>query len=231
MEKKNLHEGHRQRVRNRYLKTGIEAMDEHNIIEFLLFFGVPYKDTNEIAHRLIDKFGNINAILDAPVEELQTVEGIGENAAALIKLVRDIAVMYGQKSAEKELDLSTESGINNYLAMKYMGETREIVYLLSINSQGRLENCIKLVDGAIDSAGIDKREMIKTALLNDVKYAIIAHNHPKGFAVPSLADVQATTEIVEAFKTVNVRVTDHIIVAEDGCFSMAGNRKYKSLFG
>lgn len=231
MEKKNLHEGHRQRVRNRYLKTGIEAMDEHNIIEFLLFFGVPYKDTNEIAHRLIDKFGNINAILDAPVEELQTVEGIGENAAALIKLVRDIAVMYGQKSAEKELDLSTESGINNYLAMKYMGETREIVYLLSINSQGRLENCIKLVDGAIDSAGIDKREMIKTALLNDVKYAVIAHNHPKGFAVPSLADVQATTEIVEAFKTVNVRVTDHIIVAEDGCFSMAGNRKYKSLFG
>lgn len=230
MDNKNIHEGHRKRVKTKFLKTGINGMDEHNIVELLLFFGIPYKDTNEIAHRLIDRFGSLTSVLDAPVEELKSIDGIGENAAVLIKLVHDISCVYSENKIKTKIDISDFDRASDFLSMKYMGEENEIVYLLSINSKGRLERCIKLCDGSLDSASIDKRELMKIALINNVKDAILAHNHPRGFAVPSLADVKATQELVSLFSTVGINIADHIIVAEDGCFSMAENNKYKSIF-
>ncbi|MBP9989320.1 MAG: RadC family protein [Ruminococcus sp.] len=230
MEEKNIHSGHRQRVRSRYLKSGISSMDEHNIIELLLFYSIPYKDTNEIAHKLVDKFGSISAIIDAPVEELMNIDGVGENTAALIKLVHDISQIYSENKFKKKIDLSDSTKLFDYLSMKYMGEEKEIVFLLSFDSQSRLQRCIKICDGSLDSAQIDKREIMKTMLINNVKFAVLAHNHPNGFAVPSLADVKATEELVSLLASVNINIIDHVIVAEDGCFSMANHKKYKSLF-
>ena len=230
MEKKNIHKDHRKRIRARYFKEGIKSMADHNIVEFLLFFGIPYKDTNDIAHELIDKFGDLNGILEAPVEELMKVEGIGENAAALISLIHDIAVIYNDVKLYGIAATSEDMSFSEFLSVKYAGENRELVYLLYLDSRGKLQHCIKLCEGSPDSAVMDTRMVVEAVIRFDSKNVILAHNHPNGFAVPSTADVEATKNLVPVLRSIGVNLADHIIVAQDDTFSMASSRKYSELF-
>lgn len=230
MDKSNLHKNHRQRVRNKYLKSGIDNFYDYEILELLLFFSIPYKDTNEIAHRMIENFDSLSGVLDASAEELQKIDGIGENSAALLKLVRDIALRYNTDKIAQKTNINTLSRISDFLAMKFMGESREIVYMVSVDSHGRLEKCIKVCDGSPDTAVFDRKNAVKTALVNDMTNVIISHNHPKGFAVPSAADIASTKDLVSVMRNVGINVIDHIIIAEDGSFSMAESKKYSSLF-
>ena len=230
MEKKNIHKDHRQRVRARYMKDGIQSMADHNIVEFLLFFGVPYKDTNDMAHELVDKFGNLQGVLDAPVEELMKINGIGENAAALIKLTHDICVKYNESKQNGKLTMATDNRFMDFLSMKYVGESREIVYLLCVDARGRLLQCAKVCEGSPDSATVDNRTIVETAIRFNANDVILAHNHPNGFAVPSVADVKATESLVPLLRALKINLTDHIIVAGDGCYSMAVSKKYGSIF-
>jgi DNA repair protein RadC len=229
MEKKNIHKDHRKRVKEQYLKSGISSMPEHNILELLLFYGIPYKDTNPIAHELIEKYHDINGVLDAPVKELVKIDGIGENAAVMIKLVHDISMLYRENAVSNKVNLASSERLYNFVRMKYLGETREIVYLISLDSHGRLKHCIKVTDGTPMSAVSDNRSLIELALRFDVTNAVIAHNHPNGFATPSQADISATKTIANLFSTVNINLVDHIIVAEDEIFSFAMSKKYSSL--
>lgn len=231
MEKKNLHKDHRQRVRSRYLSEGIGSMADHNIIELLLFYGIPYKDTNDIAHELAERFGDLNGVLDAPVEELMRVDGIGENAAALIHLTRDIAFKYNENKKQEKVTLATEERFTEFLSLKYAGETREIVYMLFVDSHGKIVRCVKVCEGSPESVSVDNRLIVEAAVRNDAKDIILAHNHPKGFAVPSTADVRATKDAVPLLKSIGVNLIDHIIFADGECFSMAKSRKYAEIFG
>lgn len=230
MENKNLHKNHRQRVRTRYLNDGIKSMAEHNIIEMLLFYGVPYKDTNDMAHELIERFGDLNGVLDAPVDELMKVNGIGENAATLIHLTRDIALKYNEKKTSEKIPLVTDERFTDFLKMKYAGETREIVYMLFINSHGKLLRCVKVCEGSPESVKVDNRKIIETAVRQYACDIILAHNHPNGFAVPSTADVRSTHDVIPLLRAINVNLIDHIIVADGDCFSMANSNKYKEMF-
>lgn len=230
MEKNNLHKNHRQRVRSRYLAEGIKSMADHNIVELLLFYGVPYRDTNGIAHELVERFGNLNGILDAPVEELEKVAGIGENTAILIHLTRDIALKYSENRLTDKAVLGTEERISNFLTMKYAGEMREIVYMLFIDSHSRIARCVKVCEGSPESVNVDNRTIIEAALRLDACDIVLAHNHPNGFAVPSTADVRATQEVIPLLKAINVNLIDHMIIADGDCFSMAENKKYEAMF-
>lgn len=230
MEKNNLHKNHRQRVRSRYLAEGIKTMADHNIVELLLFYGVPYKDTNDIAHELVERFGNLNGILDAPVEELEKVAGIGENTAILIHLTRDIALKYSENKLTDKAILGTEERISSFLTMKYAGETRELVYMLFLDSHGRIARCVKVCEGSPESVQVDNRKIIEAALRLDACDIVLAHNHPNGFAVPSTADVRATQEVIPLLRAINVNLIDHMIIADGDCFSMAENKKYEAMF-
>ncbi len=230
MESKNLHKDHRQRARSRYRSEGLGSMADHNILELLLFYGIPYKDTNPIAHELIDRFGSLQGVIDAPVEELQKIKGVGENAATLIKLVHDLAVLYGERTIVQDNSIPADEKITNYLAMKYAGQTKEVVYMLCVNSMGNILNCIKVCDGSPDSAILTTRMVVETAVSFDSKDIIIAHNHPNGFAVPSMADVTATQEFISILESIGINLADHIIVSKDDQFSMAKSRKYSHLF-
>lgn len=230
MEKKNIHKDHRQRVRTRYLKEGIGSMADHNIIELLLFFGIPYKDTNDIAHELVERFGDLNGVLDAPVEELVKVDGVGENTATLIRLTRDISLKYNERKSFDKVTVNGEDRLSDFLKMKYASETREIVYLLCLDSHGKLQRCVKVCEGSPDSATADNRTIVEAAIRFDSKNIILAHNHPKGFAVPSVADVKATEQIIPVLEAIGVTLADHIIVSADDTFSMAKSRKYSYIF-
>lgn len=231
MEKKNIHKDHRQRVRDTYLRVGIDAMADHNILELLLFYCIPQKDTNPIAHELIEKYHNLNGVLDAPVKELEKINGIGENAAVMIKLVRDICSKYRDNAISGKVNLASSDRLYDFIKMKYLGETREIVYMLSLDAHGRLKHCIKVAEGTPSTAVSDNRSLIELALRFDVTNAVIAHNHPNGFATPSQADIGATETIAKLFSTVDINLVDHVIVAEDEIFSFATSRKYSSLLG
>ncbi|MBR6531586.1 MAG: RadC family protein [Clostridia bacterium] len=230
MEKKNIHKDHRQRVRARYLNEGIGAMADHNIVELLLFFGIPYKDTNSIAHELIDRFGDLNGVLDAPVAELMKIDGIGENTATLIRLTRDVALRYIEHKTFNRVNVGEEERLSDFIGMKYAGETRELVYMLTLDSHGRLQRCVKVCDGSPDTASVDNRVVVETAIRFDSKNIIIAHNHPNGFAVPSVADVKATEQLIPVLEAIGINLADHIIVSPDDSFSMANSKKYSYLF-
>ena len=230
MENKNLHKDHRQRVRARYLADGIQSMADHNILELLLFYGVPYKDTNNMAHELIERFGDLSGVLDAPVDELMKVNGIGENAASLIHLTRDVARKYSEQKTLDKTPLVTEERLADFLKTKYAGETREIVYMLFIDSHGRMVRCVKVCDGSPESVTVDNRTIMEAALKQDGCDIIIAHNHPNGFAVPSTADIRATRDVIPLLKAIKVNLIDHVIVADGECFSMAQSKKYAELF-
>ena len=230
MDTKNLHKNHRQRVKARYLADGIGSMANHNIMELLLFFGIPYKDTNELAHELIERFGDLNGVLDAPVEALMKIDGIGENTAVLIHLVHDIAVKYHENNLQEKAFAATEERFRDFLSMKYAGETREIVYMLCVNPHGKIAKCIKVSDGSSDNVTVDTRKIIEAAVNNDTGDIILAHNHPNGFAVPSTADVRATQDVIPLLKAINVNLIDHVIVADGDFFSMAKSKKYSEMF-
>ncbi len=230
MEKKNVHKDHRQRVRSRFFKDGIGSMDDHNIIEFLLFFGIPFKDTNSIAHALVEKFGDLNGILEAPAEELMKVDGIGENAAALIRLTHDISLLYNERKQQWLLEENTEDNLVNYLSVRYSGERRELVYLLCLDSNGKIQRCVKICEGSPDSAVVDTRTIVETVVRFDSKNVVLAHNHPNGFAVPSVADVKTTEELIHVLDAIGINLADHIIVADNDSFSMAKSNKYGYLF-
>ena len=230
-EKKNIHKDHRQRVRDSYLKTGIDAMADHNILELLLFYCIPLKDTNPIAHELIEKYHDLNGVLDAPIKELEKINGIGENAAVMIKLIRDICSKYHDNAINNKVNLASAERLYDFIRMKYLGETREIVYMLSLDAHGRLKHCIKVADGTPSTAVSDNRSLVELALRFDVTNAIIAHNHPNGFATPSQADIAATEAIAKLFSTVSISLVDHVIVAEDEIFSFAMSKKYSSFLG
>lgn len=159
-EKKNIHKDHRQRVRDSYLKTGIDAMADHNILELLLFYCIPLKDTNPIAHELIEKYHDLNGVLDAPIKELEKINGIGENAAVMIKLIRDICSKYHDNAINNKVNLASAERLYDFIRMKYLGETREIVYMLSLDAHGRLKHCIKVTDGTPTTAVSDNRSLV-----------------------------------------------------------------------
>ena len=230
MEKKNIHKAHRQRVRERYLSEGITSMADHNILELLLFYAIPVKDTNVVAHALIEKFNNLNGVLDAPVEELRKIEGIGENAAVFLKLLRDVSLLYSFRKHQMVLETSPMATLEDFVKLQYKNETKEKVYILCLDSQGRVQQCVKVCDGSPDIAVADTKAMVETIVRFNAKNVILTHNHPNGFAAPSAADIKATKALKTVLDVLEINFADHIIFADGDTFSMAESNKFSELF-
>lgn len=208
-------------MRARFLKEGLDHFDAHNVLELLLAYAIPRRDTNELAHHLIRRFGSLAGVFDASHEELQKVDGIGSRAATLIKMMPDICRRYySEKNATDDLLNSTDK-LGNYLLPAFIGRTNEIVYLLCLDNKHKPLYGDILVEGTIDSAPIFIRNIAETALRVGAAAVVLAHNHPQGFAIPSANDVDVTIKVAKALEAVSVRLIDHIIVAKDDYVSLA----------
>ena len=225
-----MHEQHRQRVRRRLMREGLDAFEEHQVLELLLFYAIPRQDTNDTAHRLIEAFGSLNAVLDAAPEDLVKVKGIGENAAVLLHLLPQLARRYTQDAAEKTLTLRDADALRDYVLAKFVGHTSEQVFLLSLTAAGKLSHCAALAAGSMNAVQLDARHLLQTALRSSAASVILAHNHPGGIAVPSHNDVEATRQAANLFSAVGIRLADHMIVAGSEVFSMAATEKFRGLF-
>ena len=227
----NIHKGHRERLRNEFLNLGEnQSMQEHKLLEMLLFYGIPQKDTNPIAHRLINTFGSFAAVFDADVEALAQVNGMTKNAAVLIKSVLPIARMYIASKSDVSDCIKTFDDIGKYFMAKYFGIKSETCSLLCLGGKGEVLSFEIISDGDLDSAGISIRTVIEQVIKTSANSVIIAHNHPSGIALPSTQDIEITKMIADALNTISVRLLDHIIIANNDYISMAQSSKYRHLF-
>lgn len=209
-----MHEQHRERVKTRFLRDGIDGFEPHNVIELLLFYSIPRRDTNEIAHRLIDKFGSIAGVLEADYDELVSVDGMGAHSASLIKLIPQLARRYMSELASAEKSFDTAEKIGNFFVAKYLGQTVETVQMLMLSASYNVIACEELHRGSVNSSQITTRALIERALSSRASMVVIAHNHPGGLAIPSSEDINTTRLLHEALSVIDVRLLEHFVIAE-----------------
>ncbi len=208
-----VHDGHRDRMRGRFLEGGLDNFNELNALELLLFYCIPRRDTNVIAHALIDRFGSLSAVFEASEHELCEVPGIGENAAVLIRLVPQLMRKSAVSKTKAICAILSSEDAGNYLIPRFMYEQDEVVLLLCLDSQKRVICCSEMGRGVVNSVETSVRRMVETALKSRAASVILAHNHPDGLALPSVEDDAVTKRIYRALAMVGIPLVDHIIVA------------------
>lgn len=224
------HANHRERVRNLFLQSGLDGFSEHNVLELLLFYTIPKGDTNATAHNLIDAFGSLQGVLDAPVEELKKVKGVGEYTAVFLSILPQLARRYSVGKLPGRISLFDRASLFQYVSAQFIGKSKEQVILLSFDGSGHLNNTVPLSEGGVQQIVLDNRRIMEAALRSEAVYVVLAHNHPGGVAAPSQADVNATRTVAELLAGVGIRLEDHLIVAGGDCFSMADSPRHATIF-
>lgn len=216
-----LHEGHRQRVKARYLKEGLDSFEDHQVLEMLLFYCIPMKDTNEIAHKMLDVFGSLSGLFEADPVDICRKCGITENVAIFLSLIPSLSRRYfNGKWGEKPL-LSGSAVAGDYAVSLFTGRKYEAFYVICLDSQNRVNHASLVHEGTINEAPVYPRIIVEAALRHQANTVILAHNHPGGSLKPSGADIDVTKKIVIALKSISISVVDHIIVAGDKYLSFA----------
>ncbi len=227
---KNIHKGHREKVKQRYIESGLGSMPDHNILELLLFFGIPQKDTNPLAHELMDRFGSFSGVLEASVTELKSVKGMTDSAACLLTLFLPVYKRYVSDLRKKKLQFKNPKEIADYLRPLYLDTNNERIYALCFDLQDRLIACRVVNDGDIDSSTFDIRKLATIVLEVRAKKVILSHNHPNGTLVPSDGDVKVTKSAFDLLDMLKVQLLDHIIVTDSSYFSMVKSPSHIHLF-
>ena len=222
-----LHDGHRERLKERFRQTGLEGFNDIQVLELLLFYAIPRKDTNPIAHALLNRFGTLHQVLEAPIHELQMVDGVGENAATLLCLAKELAGRYAVSQAKVEAILPSIRKCGEYLKRFYIGKRDELVYLLCLDAKCKVLGCVEIGRGNVNSVGLSIRKIVETALRFNAVSVVLSHNHPSGYATPSPEDIATTRRVGIALDAVGIVLADHIIVAEDDFVSLAESNLFR----
>ena len=217
------HDGHRVRLKRRFIKSGLDDFEPHNVLELILFYSVPRKDTNPLAHKLISKFGSLSAVLDAKPEDLMKVEGVTENTAVLLSMLPQIARKYLEDKTDVTNLVSDFNDIGVYLMPKFIGRTIETMMLASIDNKGKIVSCSIIAEGDSTRASVSKRKIMEEAIRVGATRVVLAHNHPMGFAVPSDEDIDMTEKVYVLLKSVGIELIDHMIFAQDDFVSLAAS--------
>lgn len=216
-EKENLHDGHRKRLREKFNK-GKSSFQEHELLELLLSYSVPRKDTNPIAHRLINEFGSLYKVLEASPELLSNVEGVGETSATLISLVNYISSL--NANAKKEtVKLDNLDAVKKLAVQLFKGLNHEVFYMFYLDAKRKVLGYTKLDDGKTNSVSLDFEAFTKGILAYKPKSAVIMHNHFAKFPYPSEEDDKATASVCTFLNFHKVTLFDHVIVSNNEAYS------------
>lgn len=210
-----IHDGHRDRMREKLLKNGEETLCDHELIEMLLYHSVPRKDTNPIAHELIEKFGSVSGILNADAEELQAKAGISRNSALLIKLVH---ALMRRSAMDESIGESIErydtlDKLANLMIGYFVGVSVERTYLVMLDNSMRLIDVVLLGEGTINESPFPLRLLVEHAINRKASSVLIAHNHPNGLAIPSGSDIEFTHQLDQALAMIGIPLLESIVVA------------------
>lgn len=215
-----IHDGHRERVMERFLREGLDGFTEVQALELLLFFSIPRGDTNPLAHQLLNRFGSLDKVLDAPVEQLTEVPGIGPKSARLIWMVKQMGRFYEITKARQETILPTIEDCGDYLKAFFKGRKNETVFMLCLDAKMKVLRCREVGEGSVNYASVPVRRVVEMALEAGASSVVLSHNHPSGIALPSGEDIQTTRRVATALSAVEIALVDHIVVADEDYVSM-----------
>jgi DNA repair protein RadC len=220
----NIHSGHRSRVRGRYMSEGLDGFADHQVLEFLLFYCYARKDTNELAHKMLDEFGSLSNLFESDPGEIAERCSVSENVAVLLSLVPSLSRRYfsDRWTGRKPLDTSKKAG--EFACSLFAGKNLECFYVFCLDNKRALIHAAKVFEGTVNETTVYPREIVSTALKYKALAVILAHNHPSGILTPSRNDVEATKKLIKALETVNITVIDHIVAAGDKYFSFSEKR-------
>jgi len=218
---KNIHQGHRQRVKTRFLAEGLDGFEDHQVLEMLLFFCIPMKDTNDLAHKMINEFGSLAGLFEADPKDICKRCGVSENTAILISLIPSLSRRYFKGKWGDKPVLNSSSKAGEYAVSLFTGRTYETFFVICLDSQNRVNYAALVHEGTINEAHVYPRLIVETALRHQANSVILAHNHPGGSLQPSSDDIEITKSIATAIEAISIKINDHIIVAGDKYLSFA----------
>lgn len=215
MDKKvNLHEHHRQRMKNRALIEGLDNFEPHNVLELMLFFVLPHVDTNDIAHELINRFGSFEAVFSAPIEELVKINGIKNHAATFLKILPEFSRYYAQEQANpKVVKRPNKEQIAEMFLSYFVGRTDEAVVCMFLDDKGTLIDTKCMFKGSINSVSFSYRHLVNEALCLNAYKVAVAHNHPSSTPIPSQEDIDTFRNLKNSLAQVGIELIDSFIVA------------------
>ena len=220
---KPIYLGHRARIRRKFAQNGLDTFLEHEVLELLLTYALPRKDTKPLAWALLKNFGSLAEVLDAPAERLTEVEGIGPSAAQFITLVRSVFTRYMRSQMETPISISSPKKLVKYCKTSLQGKGEEALEILFLSVRNTLIGTKVIGSGLIDRVIISPRKIVEYALHAKAPSIILVHNHPSGDAHPSEEDISLTKQVIQAARVFNITVHDHIIVGKNTHFSLREN--------
>ena len=219
---KNLHENHRKRVKERFTKNGLEGFADHEVLELLLYYCYPRRDTNEIAHSLINEYGSLYNLLEADTQDIMTRCGVTQNVAVLISMIPKMANLYFRSKWTRDTAFIDDVQTAGRFALSlFVGRTNEAFYAIYLDTNRRLNHTSLIAEGTLDETPVYPREIVSEALKHQATAVILTHNHPGGTIKPSRKDIEATRILSEGLRFLSIKVIDHIIVAGDKYYSFA----------
>ena len=215
--------GHRQRIKEKYEKSGIDGWLDYEVLELVLSYAIPRKDTKPIAKELLSRFKSINGVLDSDKKELQSIKEISGHTAFFLKLLKDVAILYAENGIHNRNLLSSPQVVHDYLKASLKGAVDEEFKMLFLDSRNQLIAVETFKVGTVNRSVVYPRKVVERALYNHAVGVILAHNHPSGELQPSQDDRGVTIAIKEALKTVDIALLDHIIIGSNDYYSFRNN--------
>ncbi len=215
------HAGHRERLRERFAQAGLAGFAPHEALELLLTFAIPRRDVNPLAHRLLEHFGSLPRVLEASVEDLGLVPGMGKSSATLVAMLVPLFRLYRQGLVVEQEKDTGETDLLALCQALLMGEAVERFYVLALDKKGKLLGHSRVSSGDDGETAVYPRLMVQALLRYGASACVVAHNHPSGTLRPSGADLQLTRALSEMMRPLDIQLADHVIVGGDGVFSFA----------
>ncbi len=225
------HEGHRQRMKERFLQDGLAHFSGHEVLELLLFYALPYRNTNDLGHRLEQSFGSLSKVLEADYRDLLKVEGVTPHVATLIAFCGQLARRYQREQYAMGTVLYDAPAMGQYLLPWFSGMKDESVVLMSMDNRYKVLNTTRVFEGSVNSTQFSLRGAVHQVLRDNATLVVMAHNHPNGHALPSNADLDTTERFAKVLRELNVRLIDHLIISDDDFVSFKDSGFLPEIFG
>ena len=217
------HGGHRRRMRERFVKQGLEGFAPHEVLEMMLFYAIPQKNVNPLAHQLLDRFGSLHGVLAADAQMLKQADGIGEYAAAYLSLFAQVSKYAELERGGARPALSSRKAAADYCARLLAGERREVFYAICLNGQMEVLHSALIAKGSLSNVPAYPRLVAEAALNHNAHSVLLCHNHPGGSTIPSPGDMAVTRQLSDLLTGLEIVLVDHMIVAEGEAFSMVAH--------
>lgn len=227
---KNAHEGHRQRMKERFLHEGLAHFAGHEVLEMLLYYAIPYRDTNDLGHKLEDSFGSLAKVLEADYQDLIKVDGVTPHIATLITFCGQLARRYQREQYTFTEPLYNSGEFGRYLLPWFSGQKEESVVLMSMDNRYKVLNTTRVFTGSVNSTQFSMRGAVQQLLRDNATMVVMAHNHPNGHALPSNADIETTRRFAKLLQELGIKLIDHLIVSEDDFLSLSQTRDTADIF-